>query len=205
MKHLLYAATCAVALLATTSAFAATMQCGPQQQITTVYPTGSTYTADTAGIVQSVDARDVNSLHQSGCVQVGVGNGGLCGELLAANMNVGGAGAVGDQPFKWFVGPTQSYQLTKIVARNASRSFGSGSAAGGIYTAAAKGGSAVVAANQAYTGLTNSSGTHTLTLTLVSGVGDTDTYVNSPLFFSLTTADGTAGHLDLFAYCDMGN
>ncbi len=203
MKHLLYAGACAIALLAAPSAFASTMQCAPRQQISTTYPTGSSYTADAAGIVMNVDAHDLNELAQVGCVQVGVGAG-LCGELLNVNMNVGGAGAVGDQPINWFVNPTQSYRLTKIKLTNASRTFAAGSGAGGVYTAAAKGGTAVVAASQTFAGLTALLATSTLDLTLVSGVGDLGVYRNAPLYFSLTTADGTAGTVDLFAYCETG-
>ena len=83
MTHFLRALAGAAAIaLACVSAptFAATMQCAPLQQITTAYPTGATYTADTAGVVQSVDVRDVNSLHQAGCVQVGIGQNTLCGK-----------------------------------------------------------------------------------------------------------------------------
>jgi hypothetical protein len=196
MTRLLQAAACAVALLAAPSAFAATMQCQPLAQIQAAT---ASYTADTAGIVTSVVANDVNAMSQAGCVQLGVGSG-LCGTLLAANMNVST-----DQPFRWFLGPTQSYQLVKITAKNASRSFGAGSAAGGIYTAASKGGTAIVGAAQAYTALTATNATANLALTLVAGVGTLGQYTNAPLIFSLTTADGSAGTLDFLAYCDLGN
>ena len=188
-----------LALAAAAPSFAATMQCAPLQVVTTIYPTGATYTADTAGIVASVSANDVNELHQAGCVQIGVGNGGLCGTLLGANMNV-----TTDQPLRWLVPANQYYRLVKITAKNASRSYGSGSAAGGLYTAASKGGTAVVGAGQAYTALLATNATANLDLTLVSGVGTLGEYTNAPLIFSLTTGDGTAGTLDLFAYCDMG-
>ncbi len=206
MKHFMLAAAFAAgAILAATSAFAATMQCAPQQQISTSYPSGSNYTADTAGIVQGVASVDVKDLAQSGCVTVGIGNGGLCGELLNVNMNVGGAGAVGDQPLNWFVPANQWYRVTKITARNASRSFSAGSAAGGVYTGLAKPANPVVAATQVFTGLTALTATANLDLTLVAGVGTLGEYVNKPLVFSLTTADGSAGTIDLFAYCDIGN
>ena len=117
-------------------------------------------------------------------------------------MNVGGALAVGDQPINWFVAPTQYYRLTKITAKNASRTFQSGSAAGGIYTAVAKGGSAVVANSQTYAALHADLATANLDLTLVSGVGTLGEYVNTPLVYSLTTADGTAGTIDLFVQSD---
>ncbi len=207
MTHFLRALSGAAAIAlscAGAPAFAATMMCAPQQQIQTAYPTGATYTADTAGVVQSVDARDVNSLHQAGCVQLGVSTG-LCGELLHADMTSGGAGAIGDQPFAWFVAPTQSYRLTKITARNATATLAAGAAAGGVYTAAAKGGSAVVANSQVYTALTAVDATRNLDLTLVAGLGTIGEYKNAPLFFSLTTPNVAAVFIDLVAYCDMGN
>jgi hypothetical protein len=196
MKRLLLAAASAIALLAAPSAIAATMQCQPLEQTQAVT---ASYTADAAGIVTGVAPNDINAMSQAGCAQLGVQSG-LCGELLSANMNV-----ATDQPFKWFVGPTQSYQLVKIIAKNASRSFAAGSAAGGIYTAASKGGVAVVAAAQAYTALTDTNATANLPLTLVAGVGTLGEYMGAPLIFSLTTADGTAGSIDLLAYCDLGN
>ena len=61
MKHFLQAAAVAGGLaLACVAgpAFAATMQCTPGQQITTAYPSGSTYTADAAGVVVNVSAVD---------------------------------------------------------------------------------------------------------------------------------------------------
>lgn len=185
------------ALLALPSlANAATMQCAPTQVMST---RGVTYTSDAAGVVTGVAANDIHALMQDNCALVGVANGGLCGSLLGVNMNV-----TTDQPFNWFVPANQYYRLTKISAANASRTFAAGSAAGGVYTAAAKGGTAVVAAGQVYTGLAATLATASLDLTLVSGVGTLGRYVNAPLVFSLTTADGSAGTVDLFAYCDMG-
>jgi hypothetical protein len=187
-------------LAAATPSFAATMQCPPTQQINTIYPTGTTYTADAAGIVTSVSNDDVNALHQAGCVQVGLGSGGLCGELLGANMNV-----TTDQPLRWFVPANQYYRLAKITARNLSTTLTGSSAAGGVYTAVSKGGTAVVGAGQAYNTMLATNATANLDLTLVAGVGTLGEYTNAPLVFSLTTAHGSAATLDLFAYCDMGN
>ncbi len=197
MRHLLLASACALALLAAPSAFAATMQCQPLQQTQAVT---ASYTADSAGIVTGVAANDVNAMSQAGCTQLGIGNGGLCGELLGADMTLST-----DQPFKWFVGPTQSYRLTKITARNASATLAAGAAAGGVYVAPAKAGSPVVAAAQVYTALTATNATANLDLTLVAGVGTLGEYKNAPLYFSLTTPNVAAVFIDLFAYCDLGN
>ncbi len=196
MKHLLLASACALTMLAAPAAFAATMQCQPLQQTQAVT---ASYTADSAGVVTGIAANDVNAMSQAGCTQLGIGNGGLCGELLGADMTIST-----DQPFKWFVGPTQSYRLTKITARNASATLAAGAAAGGVYIAPAKAGSPVVAAAQVYTALTATNATANLDLTLVAGVGTLGEYTNAPLFFSLTTPNVAAVKIDLFAYCDIG-
>ncbi len=203
MTKLFYGA-CALALalaLSSSHAGAAYMHCQPFQQIQAAT---ATYTADSAGIVASVAANDINSMEPAGCVQVGTASG-LCGELLHADMTSGGAGAVGDQPFTWFVPASQNYRLTKITARNATATLAAGAAAGGVYTAAAKGGSAVVANSQVYTALTAADATRNLDLTLVAGLGTLGEYKNAPLYFSLTTPNVAAVFIDLFAYCDMGN
>jgi len=201
----LFYGTCAIALtlaLSSHLAMAANMQCRPFQQI---QASTASYTADSAGIVTSIAANDVTAMGQAGCIQVGIGNGGLCGELLHADMTSGGAGAVGDQPFTWFVPADQNYRITKITARNATATLAAGAAAGGVYTAAAKGGAAVVANSQVYTALTAADATRNLDLTLVAGVGTLGEYKNAPLYFSLTTPNVAAVFIDLFAYCDLGN
>lgn len=201
MNRLLAAASlCAlITAAAPLAAHAATMQCQPQQVIGTIYPTGTTYTADTAGIVQGVATNDVNQLHQAGCVQLGLTDG-ICGELLQANMN-----SSSDQPFAWFLSPTQHFRVVQITATNAKRSYAAGSAEGGVYTAPAEGGTAVVAATQLYAGLVHTLATANLDLTLVSGVGTLGEYANGPLVLTLDTPDGTAGTLDFIARCQLGN
>jgi membrane-bound inhibitor of C-type lysozyme len=177
-----------------------TYQCAPLQQITvSPYPTGATYVADSAGIVSGVNPNDNTALLNGGCQLIGAGGSTICGELLNANMNV-----TTDQPMNWFVAPNQWYRLVKITALNASRSYASGAAAGGFYTAASKGGTAVVAATQAYTALTKTTATASLDLTLVSGAGTLGTWQNTPLYFALTAADGSAGTMDFIARCEIG-
>jgi hypothetical protein len=199
MKALMRAAAFFAAMTLPLFANASTMQCAPYQSVQASFPSGATYTADAAGVVAGVVNNDIQSLNMAGCGMVGVAGFTLCGELLNANMNV-----TTDQPMNWFVPANQYYQLRYITARNASRTYGSGSAAGGFYTAVSKGGTAVVAASQAYTGLHATNATSTLDLTLVAGVGTLGVYTASPLILSLTTADGSAGTLDFFAYCQVG-
>lgn len=104
---------------------------------------------------------------------------------LSANMNT-----TADQPFAPVGATTGRYVITQIRARNASVSLTT--AAGGVYTAASKGGSAIVAAAQAYSAL--SSGALGLDLTVAAaGLGELSV---TPIL-SLTTAQGAAATLDL--------
>lgn len=80
-----------------------------------------------------------------------------------------------------------NYVITAIYAINASASLSL--AAGGIYTAAAKGGTPIVAAVQVYSGLTTA--TKVLTLTLAN----TDQQTATPIL-SLTTGQGAAATAD---------
>ena len=72
----------------------------------------------------------------------------LLGSLIAANFN-----STADQQITIFSNPSK-YIIRRIVVTNASASLST--AAGGIYTAVSKGGTAVVAAAQAYSTLTGS-------------------------------------------------
>ena len=108
----------------------------------------------------------------------------MLGRLLSANMNITTDQQIG-------IGPTR-YIIQAIIVENASISLTT--AAGGVYTAAAKGGTAVVAAGQVYSALT--AATKNLTLTLANS----DTRTAQPLFFSLTTAQGAAATADIYVF-----
>jgi hypothetical protein len=69
-------------------------------------------------------------------------------------------------------------------------------AVGGVYTAASKGGSALVANTQAYTGLTNALTALDLTLALPNLI----LAAGTPLYLSLTTAQGAAATVDLAVF-----
>ena len=118
-----------------------------------------------------------------------------CGELLGANMNT-----AADQPI-YISAPTALYSLASIEVSNASVSLLT--AAGGIYTAVAKGGAAVVAANQAYSTLTaaatNAAGS-TLLLTIATA-GSTAYFNLGTLYFALTTPQGAAATADIRVRC----
>lgn len=87
--------------------------------------------------------------------------------------------------------------LDSIVVRNASTSLTT--AAGGVYTAATKGGDAVVEAGQVYFALTAASKFLALTLASVA-LTDVLNASSSSLIFSLTTAQGAAATADIYVY-----
>ena len=119
----------------------------------------------------------------------------LLGSLISADFN-----STADQKITIFSNPSK-YIIRRIVVTNASVSLST--AAGGIYTAVSKGGTAVVAAAQAYSTLTGS--TLFLDLTLnTSGNANITVKSSIPnLYLSLTTAQGAAATGDVFVYGDI--
>jgi hypothetical protein len=119
----------------------------------------------------------------------------LLGTLIGANMN-----STADQIITMFSNPSK-YIIRRIVVANASISLTT--AAGGVYTAASKGGVAVVAAAQAYSSLTSSALFLDLTLS-TSGSASTTVKSSIPnLYLSLTTAQGAAATADVYVYGDI--
>lgn len=118
-----------------------------------------------------------------------------CGELLNANFN-----STADQPIV-ITAPTALYDIDSIEVSSASVSLTT--AAGGVYPAASKGGTAIVGSGQAYSTLTaaaaNAAGS-TLLLTLASGI-NTTAYNLGTLYFSLTTAQGAAATANIRVRC----
>ncbi len=113
----------------------------------------------------------------------------LIGSLIGANMNI-----TTDQLIKIYL--TQ-YIITKIVVKNVSTNLTL--AVGGIYTSDAKGGSAIVANTQVFSGLTGS--TKFLNLTL-AGTSLTDVLTKPYLYLSLTTGQGSAATADILVFGD---
>jgi hypothetical protein len=196
MRVLVYrAAMLAAMLLCALGAHAATMQCPPLQQMTGApYPSGGPYTADAAGIVTGVNGNDVPALAAAGCQLIGAADG-MIGRLLGANMNV-----TTDQQIPLWVAPSQYYRVTKITFKNCSGSVTT--AVGGVYTAASKGGTVVVASGQAYSGITGS--TLALDLTIASTPGLTEFIGTTPLYLSLSIAQGAAMTCDAFVFAQVG-
>ncbi len=106
--------------------------------------------------------------------------------LRAANLNV-----TTDQAFTKN-GVFTRYMITRIVARGVTGN--ALIAAGGIYTAAAKGGTAVVAAAQAWAAISALDKALTLTLAALA-----DVLTATPIL-SLTTAAGGAATADVLIY-----
>jgi hypothetical protein len=174
-------------------------QCAPYQQVGAApYPTGGPYTAGADGVVTGISPNDMRAFENAGCKMVGVGGNSyeLIGRLVGANMNV-----TTDQAFIWLAAPGTVYRVTKITCTNASVSLTT--AAGGVYTAASKGGTAIVASGQAYSALTGA--TLALDLTIASTPGNTfyASATAAPIL-SLTTAQGAAATADCYVYGQLG-
>ena len=125
-----------------------------------------------------------------------------CGVVRGINMNV-----TTDQPIVISV-PSATYTVEAIEVSAPSVSMTT--AAGGIYSAASKGGVAIVANSQAYSSLTtnavNATG-NSLLLTL-STAGQTTRFQGyqqsspiSTLYFSLTTPQGAAATANVRVFC----
>lgn len=119
----------------------------------------------------------------------------LLGSLIGANFNV-----TTDQQIVIFDNPSK-YVLRRIVVTNASVSLST--AAGGIYTAVSKGGTAVVAATQTYSALTGSTLFLDLTLNTAGNAHITVKSSVPNLYFSLTTAQGSPATGDIYVFGDI--
>jgi hypothetical protein len=116
------------------------------------------------------------------------------GRLLAANFN-----STADQSIP-VTFPSGTYMVTDIVISNPSISLDT--AAGGFYSAASKGGVAIVANSQAYSSLTNSTANTTgnAIAATIATAGLTTMFTTHTLYFSLTTAQGAAATADIRIY-----
>jgi hypothetical protein len=106
------------------------------------------------------------------------------GKLLSANMNT-----TADQAIT--INTSTPVRITKIVVTNGSTSLTL--AAGGFYTAASKGGNAIVAAAQVYSGITGSG------ISVLPTIAKE--YVSvSTIYFALTVAQGLAATSDIYVF-----
>lgn len=114
---------------------------------------------------------------------------GLLASLTGANFN-----STADQSMTIQTGVTR-YVIRRIIVDNASINLTT--AAGGIYTQAAKAGTAIVAAAQVYTALTTSAKFKDLTLEAVIA---TDILTATTIYLSLTTAQGAAATANVWVF-----
>lgn len=118
----------------------------------------------------------------------------LLGELISANMN-----STADQQIVIFSAPAK-YIIRRIVVTNASISLTT--AVGGIYPQVSKGGTAIVANSQAYSGLNAT--TKFIDLTIASGYTSGGSILTAKsIYLSLTTPQGAAATADVYVYGDI--
>lgn len=143
---------------------------------------------------QSNYGRSLTNLASKAAVQTELLSGLILGgKLIGANFN-----STADQAIT-ITSPTARYRILQIIVTNASTSLTT--AAGGIYTAAAKGGVQVVTSAQAYSGIT-STAVDTLANTAILNTTNTNTMVNSveTIYLSLTTPQGGAATADVYVF-----
>lgn len=140
---------------------------------------------------QAADAVAITGGTIAGATITSPGVSRLLGKLIGANMNV-----TTDQAIP--ISGAASYVVRKVIAANASANLTL--AAGGVYTATAKGGSALVAAAQVYSAL--SSAVKFVDCT-IAAIGTTDLRTESNLYLSLTAAQGSAATADVYVYGDV--
>ena len=119
------------------------------------------------------------------------------GKLIGANLN-----STADQQVPIALRGNTKYIIRKIVVTNVSTTLAVSLVAGGLYSGASKSGVTIVAAAQVYTALTGS--TKYLDLTIATGAL-TDILSANPVFFSLTTAHGSAATADIYVFGDLMN
>lgn len=119
----------------------------------------------------------------------------LLGSLIGADYN-----STSDQQIVMYDAPAK-FILRRIVVTNASASLST--AAGGVYTAVSKGGTAVVAAAQVYSTLTTSALFLDLTLNTAGSANITVKSSIPNLYLSLTTAQGGAATADVYVFGDI--
>lgn len=118
---------------------------------------------------------------------VTTGNEMLLGYKIGANMNV-----TTDQAIPITRIGSKSFRITRIYVTNASISLTT--AAGGVYPTTSKGGTAIVAAAQAYSALTAAAVGLDLTIAAVRTLAVNNVYL------SLTTAQGAAATADVYVF-----
>lgn len=149
---------------------------------------GSVYVADQYGIIPNVVSQaDQTDLTSAGCATLNPNPTELLGKLLGANFNT-----TADQVVP--INNSLKYKLDSIFVTNASVNLTT--AAGGLYTGAAKSGTTIVAAGQVYTALATPGSGLLLTLVNASIVYPAATNV----ILSLTTPQGSLATADVYLF-----
>jgi len=115
------------------------------------------------------------------------------GKLISADFN-----STSDQAIP-ITYPGIGYRMFGFFVTNPSVSMTT--AAGGFYSAAAKGGTALVAASQVYSALTSNSANtagNMVIPTLAANVATTTLWTLSTMYFSLSTPQGSAATADIY-------
>lgn len=110
----------------------------------------------------------------------------MLGKLASVNLNSTADQAITLASANWIP--------VALLMTNVSTSLAASAAAGGVYTAASKGGTAIVGAAQGYTALTGAAVVLSLTLAV------TDRQTVTTIYVSLTTAHGSAATADLYVF-----
>lgn len=95
-----------------------------------------------------------------------------------------------------------SYRITAFSVTNCTNANPPTSAVGGLYTAASKGGTAIVANTQVYSAITGSSYVLNLTLAAATNITLYQQATVGTIYLSLTTAHGTASTCDVYMFGD---
>ncbi len=104
-----------------------------------------------------------------------------------------------DQAFTWLVPVPAKYVIRRVVANQVSGAT-SVACLGGVYTAASKGGSALIAAAQSWLGL---SGSGKIVDATLAAIATTNVVTSSTLYLSLSTGSTAACTADVYIYADI--
>lgn len=167
------------------------MMLAPLANQTLVTSSATVYMSNAYGVIYNVGTvQDVLDLQAAGCTVLSSQQSDLLFTLKSANFN-----SNADQILSpYFSG---KYRPKRIVITNASISLTT--AAGGFYTAASKGGTAIVANTQTYSSLT----TALLALEATLAVPNNVLAAATPLYLSLTTPQGSAATADIYIHGDI--
>ncbi|HXJ94203.1 MAG TPA: hypothetical protein VMT20_15250 [Terriglobia bacterium] len=164
--------------------------------------TSGSVDAQTSSQNYGVDIGNVITGYQQGATNPNlcvIGSPCILGVRRGANLNSTADQAITVAPLTsgqaGYMPTASKYIVTGVWVDNCSAA--SGTAAGGIYTAASKGGTTLVAASQTYGNCSSATTMQTATLAAAAA---SNTLTASTLYLSLTTAQGSADTGDVYVY-----